>query len=496
MVAGVPEGESDKVLIAYVVAEAVPPSRRSLAEHVKSRLPTYARPNHYVFLPSLPLNSNGKVDRRALPPVTAEIRDGGSDVATTGTEVALAQIWCQVLGMKEVGVEANFFDLGGHSLLALKLFSAIQRQFAVDLPISKLFQNATIRDLAQVIDLEIGTSSTACPRGDATAAPKLPIDTAPLNKAATMPGSDAGSKNDEWDTSTVINTGPGTGRNPVFIVGGVGGNVNNLHELGSLIGQSRPVIGFQTRGILGHTSHDSIEAMATDNLRYLRMHQPKGPYLIAGYSGGALTAFEMARQIIAMGEEVRHLFVLDTYAPGFARNFKPKTNVGLKGRLADELDYLRTRPESESVKRFGRYRAQAPCSRPGSRRVQTGQPDVLSNSSCTERLACRCCKIYRRNAGLPADAVLVGACKPPESCGGLNNSAAWLGQGDTERQDPRDPSAGKSQQHDNRRRGKADRRSNRGRDRRLIRATTPSGTRPQWRPCHSGPGPYGPPLAG
>jgi thioesterase domain-containing protein len=135
-------------------------------------------------------------------------------------------------------------------------------------------------------------------------------------------------------------------------VGGVGGNVNNLHHLGNLIGQSRPVIGFQTRGILGHRPHDSIEATATENLRYMRRHQPNGPYLIAGYSGGALTAFEMVRQLVAAGEEVQHLFVLDTYAPGFASDFKPKRKGGIKERIAHEIEIMRTQPTSEVVDRF------------------------------------------------------------------------------------------------------------------------------------------------
>ena len=64
--------------------------------------------------------------------------------------------------------------------------------------------------------------------------------------------------------------------------------------------------------------HDSVEAMAADNIANIRRHQPRGPYRIAGYSGGAFTAFEMARQLQAAGEGVAWLGVLDMYAPGFA----------------------------------------------------------------------------------------------------------------------------------------------------------------------------------
>lgn len=337
VVAMVPEGQTEKVLASYVVPRGLAPTRRSLAEHVKERLPAFARPTHYVTMSTLPLNPNGKVDRRALPPITADGREPGDSRPETQTEEVLAQIWGEILGLKNVGVEADFFDLGGHSLLALKLFTRIRQQFDLDMPISTLFQNPTVRDLAQVLDTRLG--QVALP---ALAAP------AAQPHGATAPGIEDA----EWDTTTIISAGPGSGRRPIFVVGGVGGNVNNLYHLGGLIGQARPVIGFQTRGILGHRPHDRIETMATENIRYMRQRQAKGPYLIAGYSGGALTAFEMARQLVAEGEEVRHIFVLDTYAPGFAANFSPKVNLGLKARLADELDWLREQPLGEQIERL------------------------------------------------------------------------------------------------------------------------------------------------
>jgi thioesterase domain-containing protein len=100
------------------------------------------------------------------------------------------------------------------------------------------------------------------------------------------------------------------------------------------------LIGFQTRGIQGHNPHHTIEAMAAENIRYLRQHQPRGPYLIAGYSGGALTAFEMARQLEAQDADVERLFVLDTYAPGFASDFRPKIKLGWSERLLGEANLL------------------------------------------------------------------------------------------------------------------------------------------------------------
>jgi thioesterase domain-containing protein len=135
-----------------------------------------------------------------------------------------------------------------------------------------------------------------------------------------------------WDTTTVIHPGPGLARHPLFIVGGVGGNVNNLIKLGRLLGAHRPVVGLQTRGILGHRMHETIEATAADHLTNIRRHQPQGPYLLAGYSGGAFTAFEMARQLRAAGEDVGFLGLLDTFAPKFA--------FQKQGSKLDRVQYL------------------------------------------------------------------------------------------------------------------------------------------------------------
>lgn len=314
VVAAVPEGQADKVLVAYVVAEGAAPDPSDLAEHLAARLPDFARPAFYVPMPALPLNANGKVDRRALPAVTPA--DLAARAAADGppegpTESRLAAIWSDVLGVPEIGAGANFFELGGHSLLAVRLFDRIRRDFGQDLPLSTLFRHQTLRELAALLD-------------------RRSID-APTEDDPDGP----------WDTSTVIDPGPGSGARPLFIVGGVGGNVNNLFELGALIGRSRPMIGFQTRGVQGHTPRASIEEMAAENVAYMRQHQPEGPYLLAGYSGGALTALEMVRQIEAAGERVERLFVLDTFAPGFGRDFRPTVRLPLGQRLRHEVALLR-----------------------------------------------------------------------------------------------------------------------------------------------------------
>ena len=106
------------------------------------------------------------------------------------------------------------------------------------------------------------------------------------------------------------------GRLPFFLVAGMFGNVLNLRHLAHLIGADRPFYGLQARGLYGdHAPHETFEEMARDYLAELRTVQPEGPYLLGGFSGGGITAYEMARQLRAAGEEVGLLVFLDTPLP-------------------------------------------------------------------------------------------------------------------------------------------------------------------------------------
>ena len=104
------------------------------------------------------------------------------------------------------------------------------------------------------------------------------------------------------------------------------GNVLNLRHLAQLLGGDRPFYGLQARGLYGDAPpHDSLSAAASDYIAELRQVQAQGPYLLGGFSGGGLTAWEMARQLEAAGEEVALLVLLDTplpLRPGLSRRDK------------------------------------------------------------------------------------------------------------------------------------------------------------------------------
>ena len=154
VVIGQEEPNSEKYLVAYVVPERQPPPNiTSLRRVLQNRLPDYMLPSAFVFLDKLPLTSNGKIDRRALPvPERTRPEIAQSFVAPrTLEEKIIAGIWTQVLGLDQVGIHDNFFDLGGHSLKATQVISRMRPAFHVELPLRALFETPTVAGLVESI---------------------------------------------------------------------------------------------------------------------------------------------------------------------------------------------------------------------------------------------------------------------------------------------------------------------------------------------------------
>jgi natural product biosynthesis luciferase-like monooxygenase protein/amino acid adenylation domain-containing protein len=146
----------DRCLVAYFVAkEGQTCGVSELRHHLAARLPIYMVPSAFVQLDALPLNANGKVDRRALPPPD----EGRPELETkfvaprTTVERRLAGFYAEVLGLQAVGVEDDFFELGGHSLRAMQVISRVRDCFNVELPLSQFFETGTLADLARHVEL-------------------------------------------------------------------------------------------------------------------------------------------------------------------------------------------------------------------------------------------------------------------------------------------------------------------------------------------------------
>ncbi len=211
-------------------------------------------------------------------------------------ETTLAGFWSDLLGVDQIGAEDSFFDLGGHSLIAVRLFAQIRKTYAVDFPISVLFEAPTIRKVATLIAergvVAGGTASDGPSDENASRLERRFTHLVPMHA-------------DE--------SGP---RTPFFLVAGMFGNVLNLRHLAHILGADRPFYGLQARGLYGDEEpHRSLPDAARDYIAEMRQVQPSGPYMVGGFSGGGITAYEIAQQLRAAGEEVSAIILLDTPLP-------------------------------------------------------------------------------------------------------------------------------------------------------------------------------------
>jgi len=153
-------------LVAYVVGrEAI--DSQLLRNHCRQKLPESMVPTSFVCLDSLPLTSNGKLDRKRLPPPIWTESRPQAQPAQTPLQETVHLVWKEVLEISEVGLDDNFFDCGGHSLNAIQVALRIQRRLNVQLSIADVFSHPTVRKLAELVgrrtsDLpQIGTAAEA-----------------------------------------------------------------------------------------------------------------------------------------------------------------------------------------------------------------------------------------------------------------------------------------------------------------------------------------------
>ncbi|MFI5104754.1 MAG: amino acid adenylation domain-containing protein, partial [Terriglobales bacterium] len=145
----------NKELIGYAVpCRNQTINTRDLQFLLSTKLPRHMVPSRFVVLAEMPLTSNGKIDRKALPAASSpQPKPEPKSVApSTSLEQVVADIWAEVLQVDRVGVEDDFFQLGGHSLLAAQVVSRIRRAYQVDLPLRRLFEKPSVRQLAGAIE--------------------------------------------------------------------------------------------------------------------------------------------------------------------------------------------------------------------------------------------------------------------------------------------------------------------------------------------------------
>jgi thioesterase domain-containing protein/acyl carrier protein len=281
----------DGRLIAYVVP-AVPADLRAW---LGGRLPSHMVPAAFVALAALPLTPNGKLDHRALPAPDADEAAAERVAPRDEIETALLAAWKSVLGLAEIGVQDDFFLIGGDSLAAIRLVGACNAALGVTLPVAGLFAHRTIEAMAAAIRSGRGSRLVTLQQGR-------------------------------------------DGEPPLVCVHPVGGTTLCYGPLVGALPVDLPVLGLDASGLNENESlASSVEAMAADYVAALRRQHPAGPYRLAGYSIGGVVAFEMARQLMAAGETVHFVALLDTLDPGREDVARLSTEAAMVAVLAEEI---------------------------------------------------------------------------------------------------------------------------------------------------------------
>jgi NRPS condensation-like uncharacterized protein/acyl carrier protein/alpha-ketoglutarate-dependent taurine dioxygenase len=150
------DNPGDKRLVAYIVSNSALKTQDSelindLRCYLKQKLPQYMMPSAFVLLESLPLTTNGKIDRRSLraPDINRAEFESNFTEPRTPDEQLIAEIWAKVLGLERVGIHDNFFELGGHSLLATQAISRLREAFQIEVPLRSLFESPTVATVTE-----------------------------------------------------------------------------------------------------------------------------------------------------------------------------------------------------------------------------------------------------------------------------------------------------------------------------------------------------------
>ncbi|MET7311750.1 amino acid adenylation domain-containing protein [Streptomyces sp. NPDC005571] len=262
------------VLTAYLQTDA-PVTYRMISEHVRDLLPAYMVPSRCVTVDMMPRTATGKIDARALagielPAVPAE------DAAEPGQPIAevITAIWARVLGHDEFDADEDFFEVGGDSLLATWVVAELGQALDRPVELSVFLERSTVEELAEVF----GASA------------------APLATQLT--------------SSQIVTLRPGPSGRSVYLVHPLGGELMCYRELARASHAPVRCLGIGWRGrppAPGSTLGD----IARIHVEQLRVIQPEGPYLLAGWSFGGVLAYEIAQQLTAAGSTVEFLGLLD-----------------------------------------------------------------------------------------------------------------------------------------------------------------------------------------
>jgi len=289
----VDRGEGMKSLTAFLSWKTAPWPEQSLRLELQKQLPPHSVPNRFFTLKELPLLASGKIDRLTLARKAADLMQLGNSKPDPddALELQLVRIWEKVLAVEAVATTDDFFALGGDSLATATMLAAVEKFCGIDLPASSLLEATTVQKLADLI------------RSGGLGETDLRL--VALRLRGNKP--------------------------PLYCVPGAGGNALHFRIFARYLRDDQPAFAFQPQGLDGRPPClRSVEEMAESYINTMRLNQPHGPYYLCGNSFGGVVAFEMARRLVAEGEEVGFLGLFDSYGGEYPKRRK---SLALRKRL-------------------------------------------------------------------------------------------------------------------------------------------------------------------
>lgn len=372
-----------KRIIAYVAgSDDGPQVAGEIRAFLARKLPAFSLPAQIVFLEALPATASGKLDRQRLSRPGASLHASPFTPPSTAKEAKLLEIWQELLGTTEIGIDQDFFDLGGNSILVARLLVRIEKFFGRKLDVATIFEAPTIRAQAAMV-----RPTGANPRA-----------------------------------RRVFSIQPVGARPPFFCVGAG----PYIRPLSRLLGPDQPFLGLG----LSHEDekwlqpNQALEQIAAPLVASLRECQAEGPYLIGGWCHDGVLAYEIARQLLQQGQTVSLLALFDCQNPTWQNGhsigdrikiFAAKTRhvIGtFAGGLQNAIPALRSRL-SNTLVRMRRSRRVSkgiqPDAHPGNARIG----DILFNA------------VNHYDPGIYPGEITVFQCKQRPSKVYWNMSESW-----------------------------------------------------------------------
>jgi acyl-coenzyme A synthetase/AMP-(fatty) acid ligase/thioesterase domain-containing protein/acyl carrier protein len=280
--------------------------RRVLRALLARRIPGYMLPDQIAIVDELPQLAGGKTDRAGVAALrgTEPARSAHRAAGRSALEGLLAEIWCDVLRLKAVDTDADFFALGGDSMRAARVFVELERRHGIDRPMSLLLEAPTIATLA------LALANTA-----------------------------------DWSALLPVQTSGS--RPPLFVVHDGAGSAAYGRSLAGELGPDQPIYGIRCKGLDGTPlGSESLEDLAATYIELVRELHPRGPYVLYGVSHGGTVAMEMARQLKGADERVPLVILGDSWAPVGPR-------LSTRGLCAARLRELRQMSGWGRLRHFG-----------------------------------------------------------------------------------------------------------------------------------------------